>query len=423
MESKNIVIVGCGFGGLQAVKKLSKCKGLNITLIDRYNHHLFQPLLYQVATAVLSPADIAIPSRSLTAKMKNVEVVMAEVTDIDKENKKIFFEDRTINYDYLILGMGARTGYFGKNEWKKYTVGLKNIQDALEIRRHLLLSLEQAEMNPSRVPELLNYVIIGGGPTGVELAGSIAELSHDIVKKEFRKIDPSKTRITLIEAGDRLLASFPPDLCEYSKKQLEERGVNIMLYTRVQKIDESGIHLQNEILKPNLIIWAAGVEANPFSEKLGTPLDRQKRVVVNQFCSLDNYPQIFVIGDMASFTEVDKEKPLPGVSSVAMQQGRYVAQLIKDELNGKPRKTFKYFDKGNMATIGRKDAIAEVKSIKLKGLIGWLAWLFVHLYYQVGFKNRVSTLITWMWSYLSLGAGARVIQEPRMAPHTAQSEV
>lgn len=409
---KSIVIVGAGFGGLEAVKKLSENKNLKITLIDRQNHHLFQPLLYQVATAELSPADIAIPARALTAKMKNVSVVMADVMEVDKENRIIHFDETLLYYDYLILAMGARTGYFGNENWEKHTIGLKNIKDALEIRRRLLLSFEQAEIHPERSEELLNFIIVGGGPTGVELAGAIAELAHDIIKNEFRKIDPAKSKITLIEAGPKLVPSFSDELCEYTKKQLEKRGVHVLLNTKVGDIDKEGVHTGNTLLKGNMIIWAAGVEANPFTEKLGVKTDRQKRVLVNQFCSLEEHPEIFVIGDMAAFSDQKTGMPLPGVSSVAMQQGRYVAGIIKTEIDGKQRVSFQYKDKGNMATIGRKDAIAEIKSFKLKGIIGWLTWLFVHLYYVVGFKNRVSTLITWMWSYITLGAGARVIQEP-----------
>ncbi len=414
-NKKNVVIVGAGFGGFEAVKILAKCKNVNITWIDKSNHHLFQPLLYQVATAVLSPADIAIPARALTSNMRNVTVYMAEVTQIDKEKKCIYFDDTSQTYDYLILAMGARTGYFGRDEWRKYTVGLKSIVDALEIRRRILVAFEKAEAHPELSAKLLNFIIIGGGPTGVELAGSIAELSHQIVNADFRYIKPELTQITLIEAGDRVLGTFSPTLSEYTKKQLERRGVKVLTSTRVQNINEQGVHLlDNIVLESNLVIWAAGVEANPFSEKLGVPLDRAKRVLVNPFCSLEQNPEIFVIGDMASFMDADN-KPLPGVSPVAMQQGRHVARLIRDELKGKPRQIFSYFDKGSMATIGRATGIAEMGKLRLKGLIGWLAWLVIHLMYLVGFKNRISTLITWVWSYLTLGASARVIQEPTRA--------
>ncbi|MBC7919847.1 MAG: NAD(P)/FAD-dependent oxidoreductase, partial [Ferruginibacter sp.] len=321
---------------------------------------------------------------------------------------------------YLILAMGARTGYFGKDEWRKHTEGLKSIVDALEIRKRLLFSFEQAEVHPELATKLLNYIIIGGGPTGVELSGSIAELSRQIISTEFRFVHPDSIKVTLIEAGPELLPSFSADLSAYTKEQLEKRRVKVMTGTRVQNIDERGVHLPDgTLLESNLIIWAAGVEANPFTEKLGVPVDKGKRVIVTPFCSLEQHPEIFVVGDMAMFKD-EEGKPLPGVSPVAMQQGRHVARTIRDELKGKPRQIFHYFDKGNMATIGRATAIAEVGKLKFRGLIGWLAWLFVHLIYQVGFKNQLSTLIIWMWSYITPRAGARVIQEPaRSEPKTA----
>ncbi|MDQ3194373.1 MAG: NAD(P)/FAD-dependent oxidoreductase [Bacteroidota bacterium] len=414
-DKKHVVVVGAGFGGLQAVKKLSRDKSLSITLIDKTNHHLFQPLLYQIATAVLSPADIAIPSRSLAEKMQNVTVIMDEVTRIDKENNTIAFAGRSIKYDYLILSMGARTGYFGHNDWKKYTSALKNLTDALQIRKRLLLSFEEAENDPSQAGRLLKYIIIGGGPTGVELAGSIAELAHNIVRKDFRNIDTGKAEIILIEGGSDLVPSFDRKLSVYTKKQLEKRGVRVMLNTRVEKIEDKKVFIKTfegqKILEGNIIIWAAGVEPVQLTTELGVKLDRSKRVIVNQNCSLNEYPNIFVIGDMADF-KTENGKSLPGLSPVAMQQGRYVAKFIINKIKGISTKPFHYTDKGNMATIGRRNAIAEYKSFKMTGLLGWLAWLFVHLYYQVGFKNKISILITWMWSYLTFGAGARVILSP-----------
>jgi len=414
-DKKNVVIVGAGFGGLQAVKKLAKDKDINITLIDRTNHHLFQPLLYQIATAVLSPADIAIPSRSLTEKNKNVTVIMDEVSKIDKETNTIFFDSRSLKYDYLILSMGAKTGYFGHDEWKSYTSGLKNLTDALEIRKRLLLSFEEAENHPEEAKRLLKYIIIGGGPTGVELSGSFAELAHNIIRKDFRNIDTGKAEIILIEGGSDLVPSFDRKLSVYTKKQLEKRGVRVMLNARVENIEEKKVFVKTlegeKVLEGNIIIWAAGVEPVPLTQSLGFSLDKNKRVVVNEYCYVDGYPNIFIIGDMSN--QKDKNgNPFPGLGPVAMQQGRYVAKFIINKLKGKSSKPFHYINKGNMATIGRKDAIAEYKSLKMTGLIGWLAWLFVHLYYQVGFKNKLSILITWIWSYLTFGAGARVIQQP-----------
>lgn len=414
-DHKHVVVVGAGFGGLQAVKKLAGNPRLIVTLIDQRNHHLFQPLLYQVATAVLSPADIAIPARSLTGHMKNVHVIMGEVTRIDRVNKIIYYNDLSITYDYLILAMGAVTGYFGHPEWGEFTTGLKSIEDALHIRRKILLSFELAENYPDKAHELLNYIIIGGGPTGVELAGSIAELSHEIIRREFKNIDPALAKITLIEGGSRLLPVFSPELCEYTRERLEKRGVTILLNAPVQKIDRQGVHLKDKVLNGSLVIWAAGVEANPFGKVTGLELDRSGRIIVDEYCSPKGEPSIFVLGDLASYTDKNNGRPLPSVSPVAMQQGRYAAAMIKKEVQGKTRVPFHYIFKGNMATIGRKDAVAEMGIIKMKGLLGWFAWLFVHLYYQVGFKNRLSILITWIWSYITLKASARVIHEPRRA--------
>lgn len=410
-QQKHVVIVGAGFGGLQAVKKLSKDKSLKITLIDRTNHHLFTPLLYQVATAVLSPADIAIPTRNLTKRMKNVTVIMENVTGIDLDKREVCFDNSSIKYDYLILTAGAQTSYFGHDAWEEFTLGLKDLVDALRIRKRILFSFEEAENHPERANELLNYIIIGGGPTGVELAGSIAELTHNILKSEFRKIDTTKTKVTLIEAGPRLLPSFDEKLSEYTKHSLEKRDVKVMLNTRVQNIEENKVYIPGEVLHSHLIIWAAGVEPVPVVQELNLTHDKQKRIIVNKFCSVEDHPEVFVIGDIANFEQ--DGHPLAGVSPVAMQEGRYVAKIIMNESKGEKRdKAFHYVNKGTMATIGRKDAVAEFAGLKLKGFMGWIFWLFIHLWYQVGFKNKISILLTWVWSYLTFGATARVIQSP-----------
>jgi len=412
---KHVIVVGAGFGGLQAVKKLSRCKDIEITFIDRTNHHLFQPLLYQVATAVLSPADIAIPIRSLMERRGNVKVLMDEVTGVDKERSILYLNEKELKYDFLVLAMGALTGYFGHNEWKQFTTGLKNLTNALIIRNRMLFAYEIAESHPERSKELLKFIIIGGGPTGVELAGSFSEMAHWILRKDFRNIDTSKSEITLIEAGSDLLPTFNRELSVYTKKVLQKRGVKVMLDSRVRKIEDNKVFVNTldgeKIIEGNLIIWAAGVQPVPITTELDVSLDRGKRVYVNKFCSLDEYPNIFIIGDMADFRD-DEGKPLPGVSPVAMQQGRYVAKFIINKIENKTTGPFHYLNKGNMATIGRKLAVAEYKSFKLKGFLGWLAWLFVHLYYMVGFKNKISILITWMWSYLTYGAAARVILNP-----------
>ncbi len=413
-DKKHVVVIGAGFGGLQAVKKLAKDKSLQITLVDRSNHHLFQPLLYQVATAVLSPADIAIPIRSLMHRKKNVTVLMDVVTGIDKENKMIILADKKISYDYLVLAAGAKTGYFGKDDWKKNTLGLKNLFDALRIRNKLLLSFEEAENHPERSDELLKYVIIGGGPTGVELAGSIAELARSIINDDFRNIDTAKAEIILIEAGSDLLPTFDRELSVYAKKRLEKRNVRVRLNSRVLNIEGHTITIKTpegeKIINADIIIWAAGVEAVRLTNTFGLPTDRQGRLLVNSYCSFDDYPEIFAIGDLSDLKDKNG-KPLPGVSSVAMQEGRYAASAVIDRINGKNLKPFKYLNKGSMATIGRKDAVADVFGIKFTGFIGWIMWLVLHLFYQVGFKNKVSILITWMWSYITFGASARLIQE------------
>ncbi|EQA64077.1 NAD(P)/FAD-dependent oxidoreductase [Leptospira alexanderi] len=411
-RKRKVVVIGAGFGGLQVIKKLSQNNNLDITVIDKKNHHLFQPLLYQVATAVLSPADIAIPIRSLVGEKLNVTVVLGEATKVDLATKTVYYQNTSTNYDYLILSAGAKSSYFGNDHWEKYTIGLKNLKDALKIRHKLLISFEKAELSgdPEVVKALLNYVIIGGGPTGVELAGSIAELSHQIIRDEFHTIDPALSKITLIEAAPRLLMAFDPSLGEFTKKRLESRGVEVLTGTRVIDINERGVQLEGKMIPTETVIWAAGVQANGIASTLGVTLDRGGRVIVDEFCNIEGHPEVFVIGDIANYSK-DLERPLPGVSPVAMQQGRYVAALIQGDLKNKKRKSFRYIDKGSMATIGRTDAVAQVGVLKMKGLFGWLAWLFVHLFYQVGFKNKVTILLTWVWSYIAFRAEARVIQD------------
>lgn len=412
MSEKTIVLVGAGFAGLQVIHKLGNVKGINLIVIDKTNHHLFQPLLYQVASSVLSPADIAIPTRSLTTNYKNVQVILGEVQDINLGHNKVHLKNTTIQYDYLILALGAKTSYFGNEHWEEYAVGLKSLEDALKIRQKILLSFEKAEIqqNPEKAREMLKFVIVGGGPTGVEMAGAIAELAHHIIRKDFRFIDPALSEIYLIEAGPRLLPSFSEKSSIEAKKELEKRGVKVLLNTKVLNIDDKGVYTNNQTIFTQNIIWAAGVRANSLTDKLDVEKDKAGRIIVNSFCSIPNYPNVFAIGDVACFIDEKTNKPLPGVSPVAMQQGRYVAKLIKEELRGKSRKeNFIYFDKGSMATIGRKDAVAEFAGLKISGFLGWLAWLFVHLFYQVGFKNKVSILITWIWSYVTFKAGARLI--------------
>ncbi|PJZ44183.1 NAD(P)/FAD-dependent oxidoreductase [Leptospira brenneri] len=409
---KKVLIIGAGFGGLQVVKTLANHKAFDITVVDKKNHHLFQPLLYQVATAVLSPADIAIPSRSITTKYKNVKILLGDVTEIDFKNRQIKFQDNTETYDYLIIATGAKTSYFGNQSWKEKTLGLKNLKDALAIRRRILLSFEQAELigNYEKAKSFMHYVIIGGGPTGVELAGSIAELSHNIIRKDFRNIDSGMTKVTLIEAGPRLLTAFSEKSSSFTKEKLESRGVEVLTNSPVLDITDTGVVLKDRTIESKTVIWAAGVEGSDLAKKLPLNKDKANRIIVDENCRTIEFPEVFVIGDAANYSQ-GLTRPLPGVSPVAMQQGRYVAKIIDSLEKKKPLSPFQYFDKGNMATIGRTDAVAEFGKIRLKGILGWLGWLFVHLVYQVGFKNKVSTLLSWVWSYLTFRAGSRLIQE------------
>jgi len=429
MEEKRrrVVIVGGGFGGLEAAKALGGAP-VDVTVVDRANYHLFQPLLYQVAMAGLSPAEIASPIRGILSEAENVRVMLGEVTRIDLAAREVHVGEDVLAYDWLILAVGAETSYFGRDEWEKYAPGLKRIEDALEIRRRVLLAFEKAEReDDERVRrKLLNFVVIGGGPTGVEMAGAIAELSRYVLGRDFRAIDSREATVTLIEAGPRILASFTEDLAQSAVEQLHELGVEIRTGARVVSIDERGVELEEgpeadelpglgtgrerERIPSETVVWAAGVRANGLARGLGVATDRQGRVMVESDCTLPGHPDVFAIGDMAHFEE--NGKLLPGVSPVAMQQARYVAKLIRWELEskGRPqRKPFSYFDKGSMATIGRSRAIAEARGLKMRGFIAWLAWLFVHVWYLIGFRNRVFVLLNWAWSYVSYARGARLI--------------
>ena len=426
-KRRQLVIVGGGFGGLEAAKALDGAP-VDVTLIDRTNYHLFQPLLYQVAMAGLSPAEIASPIRGIIAEQKNVRVVMGEVERVDLPGRRVHVGADVIPYDWLILAVGARTSYFGHDDWEQYAPGLKRIEDALEIRRRVLLAFERAEREPDARErrKLLSFVVIGGGPTGVELAGAIAELASFVLGKEFRSIDPRESKVILIEAGSRILPSFAETLAQSAVEQLEELGAEVRTGTRVVTIDERGVELEDGAAADDLpglgagrertrigtatVVWAAGVEANPLAQSLGVPTDHQGRVIVGLDCALPGHPEVFAIGDMARFEE--NGKVLPGVSPVAMQQARYIAKILRWELesNGRPpRSPFSYFDKGTMATIGRSRAIAEARGIKMHGFIAWLAWLFIHIWYLIGFRNRLAVLLNWTWSYLSYKRGARLI--------------
>lgn len=405
---KKVVIIGGGFGGLSAAKKLANT-AFEVTLIDKTNFHLFQPLLYQVATAALSPGDIAAPIRWILRKAKNISIIMGEVISIDLENKAVELHDDKLNFDYLIIAIGSRHSYFGKNEWEKFAPGLKTITDAISIREKILLSFEKAERvaEQENVDKYMTFVIVGGGPTGVEMAGAIAEIAKQTMLRDFRRIDPSKAKIILIEGENRILPLFDPHLSEKARKSLEGLGVQVILNERVTNVNQEGVQVGDKFIETQNVIWAAGNAISPLLKSLNTELDRAGRVIVEKDCSIKNRPDVFVIGDSALF--IENGKPLPGVAPVAIQQGKYVAKIIKKDAQNKERKPFKYFDKGDLATIGRARAVMQIGGIKLSGFVAWLAWVFVHILYLISFRNRYKVLSEWMWYYVRNRHGIRLI--------------
>jgi NADH dehydrogenase len=403
------IIVGAGFGGLEAAKKLA-CEDVRVTVIDRTNYHLFQPLLYQVATAALSPADIAAPVRAILSKCRNVDVILAEVQSVDVEAKKVKTADLEIDYDYLIVATGARHSYFGHNEWEKLAPGLKSLEDAVELRRRILLAFEFAEKTTDEAARraAMNFVIIGGGPTGVEMAGAIAEISRYTLCRDFRHINPSEARVIVIEGEPHLLAAYPPDLSESARKQLVDLGVEVRTSTRATNLTEAGIQVGDEFIPCRVKIWAAGNSASFVGRTLGVPADRVGRVIINDDLTIPGHPEVQVIGDLANFAH-QTGQPLPGISPVAMQQGRHAARNVLAMIQGRKPQRFRYWDKGTMATIGRNKAVADLKFMHLSGLPAWLAWLFVHIIFLVGFRNRLLVLLQWGWAYLTFDKGARLI--------------
>ncbi len=377
-DKPRIVIIGAGFGGLEAARLLAKLP-VQVTVIDRKNHHTFQPLLYQVATAGISPAEIAAPVRWILRGRKNVEVLMGEVVDFDLHQRGVKLPDLEIPYDYLVVATGAGHSYFGHDEWEPLAPGLKTIEDALEIRRRVLLAFELAERQAiAKEPQLpLNFVIVGAGPTGVELAGTLAEIARQALRKEFVSIDPKRTRIVLLEGGDRILPAYAPDLSQSAVRQLEKLGVEVRTSALVTKITPGQVWVGDERIPAAVVLWAAGVAASPLGKKLGAPIDRSGRVLVNGDLSLPQHPEVFVIGDLASLKDA-QGNPLPGVAPVALQEGRAVAKTIARDLQNLPRKDFHYLDKGSLATIGRAAAIAQFGKLHVSGYFAWLAWLFVH---------------------------------------------
>ena len=414
METKHIVVLGAGFGGLTFCQAFNHPQA-RVTLVDRQNHHLFQPLLYQVATAGLSAPEIAQPVRSILSDRPSVTVLLDTVVDFNLAEKKVFLEKNTLAYDYLVLALGGVTSYFGHPEWEQFAPGLKSLDDALRIRRRILLAFEKAENETDAAARdrLMTIVVVGGGPTGVELAGAFAELVRRVLRKDFRRIDPAQARVILIEAGPRLLAHLPPGLSASAQRQLEKLGVEVRVGAKVKTITQGRVEPENgQIIEAENIIWAAGVSASPLTPKLRTELDHAGRVKVKPDLSLPGHPEIFAIGDMALVLDHDG-KPVPGVSPAAMQMARKIARIIRDELDlgagHAARPPFKYWDKGTMATIGRSAAVAKIGKLEFTGFLAWIAWLFVHLIFLIGFRNKLAVLLQWTYSYLAYKRGARIV--------------
>lgn len=405
----HVVIVGAGFGGLYAAVAL-KHAPVRVTIVDRRNHHLFQPLLYQVATTGLSPSDIAYPIRAVLSRQRNVQVLLAEATAIEPHSRRVILEDGGVGYDYLILATGARHAYFGHPEWESLAPGLKSVEDALEIRRRLLLAFEKAEREPdaSRRQAWLTFVVVGGGPTGVELAGAIAEIAFHVMVEDFRAINPREARIVLLEAGPRILASFPEDLSEKAETALKKLGVEVRTKTPVTEVRPDTVAIGDREIPARTVLWAAGVTASALAGSLKTPLDDAGRVVVEPDLSIPGHPDCFVIGDLSAFFH-QTGKPLPGVAPVAIQQGRHAAGNILRLRRRRATKPFHYVDRGTLATIGRAAAVADLRIIKMSGFLAWIAWTFVHIVFLIGFRNRFVVLFNWAWSYLTSQRSARLI--------------
>ncbi|MCC9625831.1 NAD(P)/FAD-dependent oxidoreductase [Thalassospira sp. MA62] len=408
-ERKRVVIVGAGFGGMSAAKNLAS-KDVEVILIDKRNHHLFQPLLYQVATADLSPAEIAWPVRSIFSRHQNVSVFMGRVTGLDLAGKRIMTEVDTISFDYLVLATGAVTSYFGNDDWGRVAPGLKSITEATNIRKNLLLAFERAESSQSEEQKrrLLNFIVVGGGPTGVEMAGAIAELARKALSDDFRRIDPRDARIILAEGGPSLLAAFPKNLSEYTRKSLESMGVDVRLGQQVSEITEEGAKIGDEFIPSANVIWAAGVQVPNLKDWTEKPTDRSGRVMVEEDLSLPGHQDVFVIGDAANVKWRD-DQTVPGIAPAAKQQGKYVAQRIADLMKGRDTEPFKYKHSGNLATIGRHRAVIDFNGTKLKGSLAWWFWGFAHIYFLIGLRAPALVMVQWVWSYLFRKKGARLI--------------
>jgi NADH dehydrogenase len=422
----HVVVIGGGFGGLAAARGLAKAP-VRVTLVDRRNHHLFQPLLYQVATAALNPADIAYPIRAVVANQPNCRVLLGEVTAIDVGARVVTLESGSLHYDFLVVATGATHSYFGKDPWAAFAPGLKTVEDALEIRRRIFLAYEAAEResDPVAQREWLTFAVVGGGPTGVELAGALGEIGLHTLAKDFRSIDPTEVRVVLFEGKDRVLGTYPPKLSEAAKRSLQGRHVDVRVNTLVTGIDARGVTVKGpqgpkaepdgftpaggvERIGARTVLWAAGVQASPLAKSLGVPLDRSGRVAVEPDLSIPGHPNVFVIGDLAKM--ISKGTEVPGVAQGALQGGKHVAKIIAHEAKGKPsRPAFEYWDKGNMATIGRADAVIATKRFARDGFLAWMLWWIVHIFFLVGFRNRVYMMFHWAWSWLTYKRGSRLI--------------
>jgi NADH dehydrogenase len=422
-----VVIIGAGFAGLNVARKLAK-KDVDVFIVDRNNYHLFQPLLYQVATAGLDPSDISIPIRGLLGKYKNTRIVMAKATSVDRQAKKVILERGELPYDYLVVATGAEVKYFGPPEWEEYTTPLKQVEDALSLRRQILTAFEVAEQSddPEEIRDWLTFVIIGAGPTGVEMAGAIREIAAEVMRRDFRTIDPQDTRVVLIDAMPYVLPTYPEELSEKARENIEGRGIEVRVNSPVDDIGEDSVTIGDEVIKTHTVIWAAGVKTGSLLETLDTELDEMGRAIVDADLTLPGSDCEFVVGDAAHFAhQPQNDDPLPGLAPVAIQHGKHVAKNIRRKVAGKDYEPFEYFDKGQMSTIGRAAAVVEFGKIQAVGFFAWILWLFVHLLYLVGFKNRVVVLIEWAYSYLAFKRGSRIIigePEQKHPQHLARPE-
>ena len=413
----HVVILGGGFAGLYAAKALRDAP-VCVTVVDRRNHHLFQPMLYQVATAGLNPSDIASPIRSILRRSRNTDVLLAEAASVDLHRRRVTFTDgAALQYDYLLVATGARHSYFGNDRWEPLAPGLKSLEDALDIRRRVLLAFERAERetDPVRRHAYLTFVVVGGGPTGVEMAGAVAEIRRYALRRDFRHIDPGEATVMLLEGGPRLLTSYPPNLSDEAKLELRKLGVEVRTETLVTDIRPDSVAAAGWVIPTQTVIWAAGNTASPLLKTLGTPLDHAGRALVEPDCTIPGHPEVFVLGDAAAFNH-EAGGTLPGTCPVAIQMGDYAARAIQGDLAGRPRRAFSYWDRGQLAVIGRGQAVADVWKLHFSGFLAWVIWIFVHILFLIGFRNRILVLLQWAWSYATYSRGARLITDETRAP-------